>query len=300
MPAHRTLNVRGISATIQKQNHLPPLAQGCLDRLVHLPRNRTAGAIAAEFVSQIDRAHRRQRPIEHPPRHFDQAIIALLRPIPAFQRRRGRGQNQWNLLFARPPKSHVAGVISRIAILFECALVFFIEHNQTQLRHRRKYRAASANHHLHFAAGDSLPMPVALRVAQMTVQHRHPIEPGAKAFLGLGGEADFRHQHDRLPAIAHRLLNGLNVNLSFATAGHTVNENGFVPRGAERLQNCFQSSPLIIIQLKRQLPRNAWLAARFGANPFCCRRENSFAPQCGNWARCAAGGAGQLTDLDRL
>ena len=64
----------------------------------------------------------------------------------------------------------------------------------------------------------------------MAVQHRHAIESRAKAFLGLRRKADFRHQHDRLPAIAHHFLNRLNVNLGFAAAGDAVNENGFVPR----------------------------------------------------------------------
>ena len=112
--AGRTLDVRRKSAPIQQQNHLPARFQRFGDGRVQLPADRAARHCPPGFVDpQIDRAHRRQRPIQHAARHLDQRILARLRPVPAFQRRRGRAEHQRHRFGLRPGQGHVAGVIPR-------------------------------------------------------------------------------------------------------------------------------------------------------------------------------------------
>ena len=206
MAARRTLNVRGKSATIEKQNHLPAVAQAPL---------RSPGAFAAtrhraSCGCEIRSANRSCRP----PAAADRTPAAAFRPgdIRPASRDTNFPATAWPrpapaALFLRAPATapHRGHDIAALLSCLNDTFVLFVEHDQTQMRHRSKHRAAGADDHLHFAAGDSFPMPMPLRVAQMTVQHGHAIEPGAKPFLGLRREADFRHQHDRLPAVADRL-----------------------------------------------------------------------------------------------
>ena len=58
-------------------------------------------------------------------------------------------------------------MIARRFVLLERAFVLFVQHDQPQMRRRRKDRAARADDDLHFAARNPLPMPVPLGIAQM-------------------------------------------------------------------------------------------------------------------------------------
>ena len=91
-----------------------------------------------------------------------------------------------------PGQGHVAGVVPRGGFLLERGLVLFVEHDQPQVRRGGEDRAAGADDHLHLAVGDLLPMPMPLGVAQMAVQHGHPVEPRAEPLDRLRREADFR------------------------------------------------------------------------------------------------------------
>ena len=113
--AGRALDVRGKAAAIQQQNHLAAVFQRSVDGLVQLSADGAARAAILKLVAQIDRAHRRHRPIEHPPRHFDQfdtrpaapdasfpatawpsrAPAEFFPPPPATAQLRGRDSAEW-------------------------------------------------------------------------------------------------------------------------------------------------------------------------------------------------------------
>ncbi len=114
--------------------------------------------------------------------------------------------------------------------------MLLIQHDQAQLRHGREDCAAGPHHYRNLAPGDQLPLPVPLGIGQMAVQHGHPAEPQPEPLDGLRRQADLRHQHDRLPAVTHDLLDGLDVNLRLAAAGDAVYEDRAValtPQGID-------------------------------------------------------------------
>ncbi len=87
-----------------------------------------------------------------------------------------------------------------------------------------KIGAARAHDHRHPAFGDPLPVPIPVGVAQVAVQHGDGAEAAAKTLDGLRRETDLRHQHDRLPAVAHHLFDRLDIDLRLAAAGHAVDQ----------------------------------------------------------------------------
>ena len=60
----------------------------------------------------------------------------------------------------------------------------------------------------------------------MTVQHGDRFKPAAKPANRLRRQADLRHEHDRLPAVRHRLGNGADINFCLAAAGHAMQHEG--------------------------------------------------------------------------
>ena len=67
-------------------------------------------------------------------------------------------------------------------------------------------------------------MLAALGGVQMAVQHRHVPATAAKCLDRLRREADFRHEDERLLALADDLLDRFEVELGLAAAGDAVQE----------------------------------------------------------------------------
>ena len=108
-------------------------------------------------------------------------------------------------------------------------------------------------------------MLVPLDVAQMAVQHGHAVEPRAEPADRLRREADLRHQHDRLPAEAHDLLDRLDVDFGLAAAGDAVNQNRAMLGRMQRFANRGQRRDLIGVQLVRRLSRGCTLPSALAA-----------------------------------
>ena len=107
-------------------------------------------------------------------------------------------------------------------VLLERRLVFFVDHDQPEMLHRSKHRAASSHNNLHLAAGNSLPVPVPFSIGQMAVQNGDRVKPAGKSTDRLRSEADFRHKDNRLSPVTHDLANCLNVDFCLTTPGDAV------------------------------------------------------------------------------
>ncbi len=103
-----------------------------------------------------------------------------------------------------------------------------------------KTGTAGADDHRHCPLGDLLPLPVALGVAEVAVQHGHAAEPRAEAIDRLRRQADLGHQHDRLPPEVDYLLDGLDVDLGLAAAGDAVDEDRLVASRVHRVEDRLQ------------------------------------------------------------
>ena len=153
--------------------------------------------------------------------------------------------------------------------------VLFVEHDQPQVRRRREHGAARADDHLHLAARNPLPVPMPLGIAQMAVQHGHVAEPRAKPFPRLRRQADLRHQHDRLPAVADHFFDRLDVDFRLAAAGDAVNQNRLVPRRPQRLRIALERRLLIGVQLQIRSAASAPRAATRPRSAAVVRQQNS-------------------------
>ncbi len=156
-------------------------------------------------------------------------VLAFLRAKPRFERRRGRAEDQRNPLQQGPLPRDVACVIPRRRFLLERRLVLLVDHDQAQMGRRGEDRAARADHDLHAAGGNLLPVPVPLRVAQMAVQDGDGIEPSAEAADRLRRQADLGHQHDGLSAVTDDLADRLDIDFGFAAPRDAMQQDRAVP-----------------------------------------------------------------------
>ena len=175
-------------------------------------------------MPQVDHLHDRHRPSLDAVGHDQSRISAALGVLPAFQRGRGRAQQHRHALELCPLDRHVAGVISRDGLLLERAFMFLVDHDQAQPPRRGEDRRSGADDDFDLACRDALPVPMPFDIAQMAVQHGHPGKPPAKPADRLRRQADLRHQHDRLAAPRHHLLDGREVDLGLAAARDSVDQ----------------------------------------------------------------------------
>ncbi len=143
-------------------------------------------------------------------------------------------------------------------------------------------------------------MLVPLDVGLMAVQHRDLAEPRAKALFGLRGEADFRHQHDRLPPEVQHLLNGLDVDFGLAAARDAVHQDRLVPARLERGQDRAERRFLVGIERQVRLPAHRRLDERAGVDPLRFARQQSPFAQGPDRGQRAADGLGDRSWCQRL
>ena len=107
----------------------------------------------------------------------------------------------------------------------------------------------------------------------MAVQHRDLPEPRAEALFGLRGEADFRHQHNRLPPEVEHFLDGLDVDFGLAAARDAVHQDRLVPARLERGQDRTERRLLVGIERQVRLPAHCRLDERARIDPLCFARQ---------------------------
>ncbi len=104
--------------------------------------------------------------------------------------------------------------------------MLLVDHDEAEVRERREQRAASAHHHARRARADEVPLVVAFALAHARVHDGHHVaEAAAEACDGLRRQRDFGHEHARRAAGGQRGLDGLQVHLRLARAGHAVHEH---------------------------------------------------------------------------
>ena len=120
-------------------------------------------------------------------------------------------------------------MIARRFLLFVGSLVFFIDHDESEIFERRENRAARADHDPRAAGMNLVPFIVPLAFRQMAVQDRDHVrlrgEAALEALDGLRRERDFRDEHDRRLAARERGADRLQIDFRFAAAGHAVEQN---------------------------------------------------------------------------
>ncbi len=107
----------------------------------------------------------------------------------------------------RPVDRQIARVIAPAFLLFIRAVVLFIDNNHAEIFKGREQRRARADDNRRLAAFGFQPGRQPFAVVERGVQHFDGrVETLAKAGDGLGRQADFRHQHQRLFALRERIF----------------------------------------------------------------------------------------------
>src|SRR5262249_40998455 len=100
--------------------------------------------------------------------------------------------------------------------------VLLVDDNESQPPRGSEDGAAGADHHLYPAVGDAPPVPAALDLAQMAVQHGHRTAPPLKALNRLRRQADLGHQNDGFLALPYDFLDGAQIDFCLAAASDAV------------------------------------------------------------------------------
>ena len=81
---------------------------------------------------------------------------------------------------------------------------------------------------MRFTSGNHSPLLVPFHVTHVTMQHSDLPESLNEPLACLRSQTDLRYQHNGLPTVTDHLVNRLHVNFCFATACHTVQQNGLL------------------------------------------------------------------------
>ena len=191
-----------------------------------LPQGLAQSAQEPLLAPQVDDVDRRHGPALDPAGHRQPRVAPAIGVVPALERGSGRAQEHGHALELGPLHGHVARVVSRDGFLLERPFMFLVDDDQPQPSRRGEDRRPGADDDLDPAGGDALPVAMPLDVAEVAVQHRHPVEPPAEPADRLGRQADLGDQHDRLASPGDHLLDRREVDLGLAAAGDPVDQEG--------------------------------------------------------------------------
>ena len=116
----------------------------------------------------------------------------------ADHRGRGRTEQDRTSGHLRPQHGQIAAIVAQAVLLLVGRFVFLVDNDDAEMLQRRKDRRPRSQHHFGRGRKNRLPLVETLAVTETAVQHRQlRPESGIKMGLELGGQGDFRHQHQR-------------------------------------------------------------------------------------------------------
>ena len=217
-------------------------------------RRRQGCGHALRFGQQVhvDQPHPRQRPTADASRQAEPDVAPLVGTLPTFQRRCGRAQQHRHRFEPPTVHRHVACRVARALLLFVRRVMFFIDDDQAEARHRREHGQPRTQHQVGQAQVRGEPVAQALGRRQRTVQRDDVAAREAlrEARLQLWREVDFGHQHQGLAPFVQRLRGSTQIDLGLAAAGHAVQQHGRrLARLGESAQ-LFQHPALFVAQAR--------------------------------------------------
>ena len=123
----------------------------------------------------------------------------------------------------------IIGRSEQTVLLLVTGVMFLIHDEQARFPERGEDGRARANDDPCGAVARGIPGPEALAVRQARVQHRHGYrEAPAEALEQLWSQADFRHEHQALPARVQYLPDTAQIDLGFAAARDAIQQEAAV------------------------------------------------------------------------
>ena len=103
--------------------------------------------------------------------------------------------------------------------------MLFIHHNDADPFQRGKDGRPRTDHDPYFTPPDTSPFIIAFTIGKGAVQHGNPLgKAGTKTLHQLGGQGDFRHQHQGIPARSKGVGDPLQIDFGLAAAGNTMQQ----------------------------------------------------------------------------
>ncbi len=209
---------RRVAAPVEEQERLLAARERRLDPGDRLRRQPAAARRPLAF--QVHGRDVGQGRRAEPARQPQPAIAPGLGVDPRLDRGRGGGEHDRRLLEPRAHDAHVAGVVDDAVLLLVGALVLLVDDDQAEIGEGQKQRRARPDDRPRLPARDRAPGPLPLALGQARVPFRRPrAEPRREPVEELGGQRDFRQQHERLPPLPQRLGDRLEIDLRLARAG---------------------------------------------------------------------------------
>ena len=210
-----------VAAAVLEHEHLPAGIERGADRVQHLVRQ---PGLQRTFA-HVEHAHRRRL-------RFARALVQAqvfespaARVVQRFQRGRGAAEHDRHAELARTHQGEIAGVVADAVLLLVAGVVLLVDDDQARVRQWREHRRTRADDDARFATPGRGPGLGALVVVESRVHrmHRHA-EARAETREQLRGQADFRHQHQRLLAAGEAVGNRIEVDLGLAAAGDAIEQ----------------------------------------------------------------------------
>ena len=176
-------------------------------------------------------------------------IGPLLRRPGGFHRGGGGAQHQGRALPGTEVLGHLPGVVAGRVFRLITPLLLLVHHDEAQVFQGGKNGGPGAQHHADFSPADALPLVVALRHFQGTVEHGGLFtEIGTKLPHHLGSQHDLRHQHHGRLSQCQCFLNQPQINLGLAAAGHAPQQRHGGPVSPDPVQDLLKGCLLFFIQ----------------------------------------------------
>src|SRR5882672_1548786 len=169
----------------------------------------------------VDQAYRRQcRPVDGASREGYQLVFARGRVLEAFERRRGRAQNDWRAGDLGPRDCEVARRIAHALALLERGVLLFIDHDKSQAGEGREYGEPRAEHDIGATAVGEEPPADAFQFGHGARLRDDACARESVAEGGLegGSERYLGYENQDLLASGEDLGNQLQIDLGLAAA----------------------------------------------------------------------------------
>ena len=154
--AVQTVHQRRVAAPVEQDHGLLAPVQGFAQGRFTLRGQQAVPVHCGDdrgHRADIDQFHRRQRLAAHPARQTEEGQMAVFRRVKGFNVRRGRPQQQQTARLGHAEPGHFLGLVGKALILFEGAVVLFIQHHAAQPGYGQKKSRARAHHQTGFAPG---------------------------------------------------------------------------------------------------------------------------------------------------
>ena len=223
-PAASTAKKRAVTATGHQHNRLLTLLRQRRQTLHQGTTDQTTMTLS-QFMAHVDHMNRRQGLLGDALGQTPKPQRTLRMQLhPAVQRRGGTPQHDTGITAACPVQHQIAGVVAgHWKLLLVGTVVFFIEHHHPKRIKGHEHCRAGPHKQkglIRFKAASPYLQPLTITTTAVVFENACP-ETSTAPIHKLRNQADFRRQHQHMPASLQLLSRKLHVDLCFARPRHT-------------------------------------------------------------------------------